>query len=307
MQNIGKKWGTNEINFLKENYGKLSPLEIAKKLARTYQGVATKAQKLGLTKRYHFVGRKRWTQEEIITLKKLYQEGDANKLSEMLGRTASSIYAKAYELGLKIRPSPKIWTAKDVELLMKHFPSATSKEEMLILFPNRTWDAIRHKAYNIRLFRPLIGFKPPKPSPLIEDRLTDFQKGYLAGIIDGEGTIGIYKYKATRHPLAEVSVSNTDRGLVEYVQTLMGGNIYAGRGKKSTKTLYWLKTNNLRTVKAIVEAILPHLKSEDKLGKANLVLKYCGIRLHHHQNSPLTEEEEKILKRYKEEYKRRTK
>lgn len=44
---------------------------------------------------------------------------------------------------------------------------------------------------------------------------------YLAGIIDGEGTIGVYAYEH-RAPAVHLSVANTDRALLEWIATSTG-------------------------------------------------------------------------------------
>jgi hypothetical protein len=304
MQRRGKPWSLDEVSFLRDNYGRLSPFEIALRLGRSYQGVTIKAQKVGITKiRHRYFGRKLWTEDEVETLKQFYREKDAESLARMLGRNPQSVYAKANHLGLKIRPT--FWTSKEIELLKKHYPLASTREKIAGLFPNKTWISIRHKASRLGLKLPLYSFKTPKPSLLNEGKLSDFNVGYLAGIIDGEGTIGIFKSNRSKHHHVEISVGNTDRGIIEYVQRIIGGNIYESRTKNprhrsSSKPFFSVKLNGLRNVQNALEKILPYLKSKDKKRKAQLILKYCNIRLSHYQNTPLTEEEQKILKEYED-------
>ncbi|MFN4218196.1 MAG: LAGLIDADG family homing endonuclease [Candidatus Bipolaricaulia bacterium] len=62
--------------------------------------------------------------------------------------------------------------------------------------------------------------------------LTAAESAYLAGLIDGEGTITLArKYKgAHRHLL--VSISNTERPVLEWVQRVIGA------GRITTKRIY---------------------------------------------------------------------
>lgn len=70
--------------------------------------------------------RTKWTDEEVARLKKLYSEvepGGTGKytiedLSEILGRSPSSIRNKAYELGIT---NPKHWSSEELTLLKKTY------------------------------------------------------------------------------------------------------------------------------------------------------------------------------------------
>ncbi|RLC78613.1 MAG: hypothetical protein DRI61_09580 [Chloroflexi bacterium] len=95
-----KRWTDEEIAFMKDYYGILSPKEIARRLGRSYNAVRNKAVELGLTKSLD------WTDKEIALLKALYGRMPASEIAKLLGRSEDSVYHKAMRLGLKAYKLP---------------------------------------------------------------------------------------------------------------------------------------------------------------------------------------------------------
>lgn len=52
--------------------------------------------------------------------------------------------------------------------------------------------------------------------------MTDTEKAYIAGIIDGEGSISLTKQSSNQHPSPVVSVASTDLELLEWLQKTIG-------------------------------------------------------------------------------------
>ena len=74
--------------------------------------------------------------------------------------------------------------------------------------------------------------------------MTKNQKIYLAGIIDGEGYIGISHFKrkdGRKFYKARIIVSNCNLGLLEYIKSFTGGYIT----KKSIGKKHWTQGYNL--------------------------------------------------------------
>ena len=63
-------------------------------------------------------------------------------------------------------------------------------------------------------------------------KLTKTGAAYIAGIIDGEGTITLTRRNSTSHRHLVVTVSSTDQDLLIYIQELIGA------GKITTKRTY---------------------------------------------------------------------
>lgn len=100
---------------------------------------------------------------------------------------------------------------------------------------------------------------------------------YLAGIIDGEGTITLAKqsngYGARR---VEVSVANTDKGLMDWLQAEFGGSVRQRRGRADHyKKLYDWRVRDRRARELLRECV-PYLKV--KKPRADLILKGWGNR-----------------------------
>ncbi|MCE2394555.1 LAGLIDADG family homing endonuclease [Candidatus Poribacteria bacterium] len=56
--------------------------------------------------------------------------------------------------------------------------------------------------------------------------MTDVEKAYLAGIIDGEGTVTLTRRRKNQMPSPQISVSNTHLELLEYIQLLLTVDAY---------------------------------------------------------------------------------
>ena len=94
------------------------------------------------------------------------------------------------------------------------------------------------------------------------------QLAYLAGVIDGEGTIGIYHNKKRNEYRLKVYVVNTDERLIRWLQDNFGGYVYS---RVSVKNPHWKRKYewHLLDDELLLEKILKYLvvKQENaKLG-----------------------------------------
>ena len=105
---------------------------------------------------------------------------------------------------------------------------------------------------------------------------------WLAGIIDGEGTIGCYFYhdRNKQSPRYGIWIVNTDQRIINQVQNLfrsigaekvfVGEKHYKkGLGKKRS---WYVQVNRKSDVKIILESITKYLISKQE--QANLILKF---------------------------------
>jgi len=120
--------------------------------------------------------------------------------------------------------------------------------------------------------------------------LSETDKAYIAGLIDGEGTIRIShdkKYRGSYWP--RVSIANSNENLLKWVKTKIGlGYISKKKGKPHE---YWCEGYN---VKPLLDAILPYLKVKRK--HAELALKFLEKRLSRKRwLDPYTAEELEIV------------
>ena len=96
------EWTEQEKKYLKDNYGKISPVEIAEKLGRTPRAVINARYRMGFD-----AAQPRFTEEEIAMIRNHYKGAgkdsrslDLDRLSKILGRTKQIICRKAGEMGL---------------------------------------------------------------------------------------------------------------------------------------------------------------------------------------------------------------
>ena len=110
-----------------------------------------------------------------------------------------------------------------------------------------------------------------------------WEAAYLAGIIDGEGSITLTRLHQSENRRPCISISSTDKELLIYIQDLVGGgNInnkknYKPDKHKDSYTLYFKKKND---VYLILKEIYPFLKIPQKKKRAYFILnKYDSVTL----------------------------
>ncbi|PWW29577.1 hypothetical protein DFO73_104217 [Cytobacillus oceanisediminis] len=55
--------------------------------------------------------------------------------------------------------------------------------------------------------------------------MNDWEASYIAGIIDGEGTITLSRLHASEHRRPCITIASTDIELLIYIQSLTGGTL----------------------------------------------------------------------------------
>jgi len=120
----------------------------------------------------------------------------------------------------------------EINSLMLLYPQ-TIKSTILENLPNRSWPAICRMASELKIHR-MRGLDYVK-GKLQRREITDFELGYLAGIIDGEGSICMHHRKNTF--LLKFEIGNTFMPLRSKIHDLFGGGMAPGRitsgGKQS--------------------------------------------------------------------------
>ena len=98
-----KHFTESEIQFIKDNYDKLSTKQIANHLDRTERSIRGKIERLGISlsslqRNQPF----QWTDKQLQFLKENYTKLSDEKMSKVLGISASMICRKRIELNLRI-------------------------------------------------------------------------------------------------------------------------------------------------------------------------------------------------------------
>ncbi len=105
---------------------------------------------------------------------------------------------------------------------------------------------------------------------------------YLAGIIDGEGTIGICRTSRGKYRAPYISVSSTTVELIEWLHQFLGGTVCRHKPyKKQHSHAYSWRLRAKESVFSTLRSILPYLVVPEKIRRANLILReydMCTVR-----------------------------
>ena len=109
--------------------------------------------------------------------------------------------------------------------------------------------------------------------------------GYTAGLLDGEGSVGLNKHKNKSlrgwnyQPC--VSISNTVLSLVTWVKDItdigsVNSKDYKKRNKRHKIPYVW-QVFDMKQIMMFLTLMLPHLKIKGE--RAELLIEFCGYRL----------------------------
>ncbi len=110
-------------------------------------------------------------------------------------------------------------------------------------------------------------------NPVDVSKLSISDRAYLAGIIDGEGTICATRtISAVRSHKWRVSVANTSRVLIEWLRSI-GGTVVERKPHgpiKTNKPVFEWQVQDEEGVIAICEAVIPYLRTKDDAARLAL-------------------------------------
>jgi LAGLIDADG-like domain len=103
-------------------------------------------------------------------------------------------------------------------------------------------------------------------------QLDSVHAGYIAGLIDGEGTVTLSRRNRNKSRGLVVSISNTERAILEYVRNLIGAGKITNKSVTSTRHTpsYAFNIANRQALELLAQ-ITPFLQSH-KAGRAALIL-----------------------------------
>lgn len=132
--------------------------------------------------------------------------------------------------------------------------------------------------------------------------MTELEVAYLAGIIDGEGTLTLAHRRRNEERGWEniephLSISNTDPNLMQYLSQLLGAPFYAAREKRNHK---W-KQSLIISISAFVELeallsrVIPYLVVKRR--RAEIMLALVRRRL---ARLPYTDEDRQMVREFRQ-------
>lgn len=101
-------------------------------------------------------------------------------------------------------------------------------------------------------------------------RVEAWEASYFAGIIDGEGSINLTRMHKKEHLRPTITIPSTDKELLVYLQTLIGGiiNNKKNYSPDKHKNSYTLSIKKKESVIAVLKDIHPYLRIERKRQRA---------------------------------------
>jgi hypothetical protein len=136
-------------------------------------------------------------------------------------------------------------------------------------------------------------------------QLTKEEKAYIAGFMDGEGSIGLYEKRREGHIYGfapRITVSNTNSDVVRWLFDLFGGSLcHVDRsqdaGKEKWRGVWQWQLEHNHTINIFLQMIQPWLRNKQE--ECLLMLQYCQGR------TELTIEEKSVIVKQMMEIKRR--
>ncbi|MFZ3576685.1 LAGLIDADG family homing endonuclease [Virgibacillus sp. DJP39] len=104
--------------------------------------------------------------------------------------------------------------------------------------------------------------------------MKEWEAAYIAGIIDGEGSITLTRMHSKEHRRPCISISSNDKEMLVFIQNLVGGGIYNKKNYNPSKfqnsyTLYIKKKEDVFQTLGVVHAFL---RIERKKKRAEWIL-----------------------------------
>lgn len=161
---------------------------------------------------------KSWTEHEIVILRERYLSTGREELEALLpNRTWAAIEQRANHLNLRRACEREYWTPDQIEVLKVEYPQG-ARLDYLANKLRKSPLAIKHAAVRLRigrLQRQIVETASRRQGPLLA-YLTDIQRGYLAGLFDGEGSVFIQNNKRNFNGLV-VTISSTDPRVIQWL------------------------------------------------------------------------------------------
>jgi len=176
------------------------------------------------------------------------------------------------------------WTPEEIEFLRRNAKHMTATEIARALGRSR-WSVLeKAKKLGISLWNPL------KKYHFDISKLTDFERGYLAGLVDGDGciTLNIARRRRAKKDSIQIRptvfISSTSPEIIEYVMFLFRKAGFkwfyldeCNRGKQNRKNLIQIRIQDQLKVLAFLEAVTPFLRGKRR--QAELVREFLRSRL----------------------------
>jgi hypothetical protein len=95
-----------------------------------------------------------WSEEEISILKEMISRGCyRSEITKYINRSVGAIKAKIKSLGIKRPKDKSLWSEEEISILKELYNKNYTKEYILEMLPNRSWNYIIIKARKLHIYR----------------------------------------------------------------------------------------------------------------------------------------------------------
>ncbi|HEX9341199.1 MAG TPA: SANT/Myb-like DNA-binding domain-containing protein [Thermoplasmata archaeon] len=257
-------WSMDDELYLLGNYGKVPRAELARHLHRTPAAIYGRASQPRWGPAAPRSSRKDWIPSEDAILRSGYGKTPIQSISHVLGRTISSIYSRAHKLGLTRSTTMarrRDWTRDEDDSLRSMYGKIRPEEIARKI--GRTRPSVYHRAERLGLvsivrspefLRRQSLPRTARPFPGLSNPL---DIGYVAGIVDGEGSILGPRNVAVR-------VNMATKEVIDHLWNLCGGTVTGPYEKRSgrseiCKPQYHWTISSAENVYQLLKVLLPYL------------------------------------------------
>ncbi len=190
------------------------------------------------------------------------------------------------------------WKEEEIKILKNMFVNG-DESEICKFIPNRAWGSIRWKGTSLGLKR---NVWLNKEKAIQKPTLTDIEKGYISGIIDGEGYVGFRSRHWKNGGLIyrpSIMIANNNESVLKFIQEKFGGLILKRDARGNHKATFTLELCSKRGVISILEPVEDILIV--KKMQCELMLEWCYSRFNRNmKDSPYTQKEMELVCKIKE-------
>jgi hypothetical protein len=183
-----------------------------------------------------------------------------------------------------------IWTDEEISILEEKYGKVKGSE-IKTMIPRHSLNAIFNAAYNHGLTKRTVSVK----------RLSDIERGWIAGLVDGEGTLTIRRLKTKfgfgYHP--RLMLGNTDHQLIEKIKLVIGsGHVSSYKFDNKKHKDFWcfeLSTGPLEQLLSQISKLLIVKRMQ-----AEILFNVIAINKRHHggYRNYLTDEERLEMEKF---------
>jgi hypothetical protein len=184
------------------------------------------------------------------------------------------------------------WSKKEQEFLRQNYHSLKAREIAKVL--GRPLRGVIWEASRLGLGKN----GKNRTTKLNFDGIRREDIAYMAGFIDGEGTITLNLGSSGKWWSPYVGVINTDFNVMDFFAKIFGRRASLKKDKRLGRNdAYGVEITSLREVYEFLQIIYPYLRVKKE--QAKLLLEYCKLRLARFQQ-PLNAQEREIVEKIRE-------